>query len=271
MHQVDELMPLPRSALLALWLRTEPTEPEAVRRAVRAIQGDDEPHAVVGSPDLVPDDASLEQLVRTWAGADQTAALLPVPGDVSGVPATVGGPAVEAGECALVHHRGRSWAAVPEVVGFGSVHEPGHLVTWHLHEVEDWRARLPGIVGTLAEAEQSLREALTEATQALTGLDVARWRADAAEAIIALRADADPGWHLPSQLPARAVRVLARSARLRAIVALATADDGGAVNLWQADQRTAALRHVDHAARRAAAAATLSAPRSGPAAGTERA
>ena len=50
--------------------------------------------------------------------------------------------------------------------------------------------------------------------------------------------------------------MLASAARLRAIVTLATADDGGAVNLWQADQRSTALREVDRAARRALSAAT---------------
>ena len=56
------------------------------------------------------------------------------------------------------------------------------------------------------------------------------------------------------------VRVLTSAARLRAIVALAAQDDGAAVNLWQADQRSTALRGcVDRMARRAmsAAATTL--------------
>ena len=47
------------------------------------------------------------------------------------------------------------------------------------------------------------------------------------------------------------LRVLSLAARLRAIVALVTADDGGAVNLWQADQRSTALREIDRSARRA--------------------
>ncbi|MBO1750218.1 hypothetical protein J4G33_00200 [Actinotalea sp. BY-33] len=259
-------MSLPRAVLLALWLQgTGPGEPspQTLGVALRAIQDEDEPHTVAGAEDLVPDGAPLADLLRRWAGADQVAALLPVPGDVSGAPAAVADLAVDAGECLLVHHEGRSWAAVPEVEGFGSELEPGFLVTWRLHEVEDWRARLPGVVGTLPEAEQALRHALREATEALAGLDVARWRPDAAEAIVALRGDDDPGWLLPTGLSPRAVRVLAQAWRLRAIVALATADDGGAVNLWQADQRSAALRHVDHAARRAAAAATLGRPRLG--------
>jgi hypothetical protein len=164
--------------------------------------------------------------------------------------------ALDAGECLLVHRDGRSWAAVPEVVTFGSVHEQGHLVTWQVREVPDWRTSLPGVVGTLAEAEQSMRHALLEAARALADLDVARWREDAAETIASLRSTADPGWALPPSTSARTVRVLATATRLRAIVELATADDGGAINLWQADQRSAALRHVDHAARRAIAAAT---------------
>ncbi len=47
--------------------------------------------------------------------------------------------------------------------------------------------------------------------------------------------------------------------RLRRIVDLATHDEGGAVNVWQADQRATALREVGRAARRAVAAATLAA------------
>ena len=40
------------------------------------------------------------------------------------------------------------------------------------------------------------------------------------------------------------------------VVALATEDQGGAVNLWQSDQRSTALRQVDHLARRAMSAAS---------------
>ncbi|MBX9244497.1 hypothetical protein ICW40_06710, partial [Actinotalea ferrariae] len=211
-------------------------------------------------PGPVEDGAGLEDLLAVWgSGLRSSAALLPVPGDVTGLPPAVAAAAVEAGECVLAHAAGRSWAAVPEVIAFGSAFDTGHLVTWRVHEVPDWRPRLPGVVGTLSEAELSLREAMREATEALAQLDVARWREDAADAIAALRSDVGEGWHLPPGLAPRAVRVLATAARLRAMVDLATADDGGAVNLWQADQRSAALRHVDHAARRAVAAATAQA------------
>lgn len=260
MDDPDEMLALPRSVLLALWLHGLAPGSTSVRRAVRAVEGDDEPHIVSGAPEPVADGGTLEELLALWtADACDAAALLPVPGDVSGLSPVVADLAVDAGEVVLVHTGGRSWAVVPDVVSFGSALEPGHLVTWQLHEVPDWRHALPGAVGTLSEAEQSLRHALREATEALAQLDVARWRPDAATAIVALRSDADPGWPLPDGLAPRAVRVLASALRLRAIVSLATSDDGGAVNLWQADQRSAALRHIDHAARRAVAAATVAA------------
>lgn len=259
MDDGEDLLELPRSVRLALWLGGVGAGADPVRRAVRAVQGDDEPHAVTGADQVVPDGGTLDELVAAWgSGPRRTAALLPVPGDVSGLPPGVSEIAVEAGECLLVGLPHGCWAAVPEVVAFGSAYEVGHLVTWRLRPVADWRNTLPGVVGTLSEAEQALRHALREATEALAGLDVARWRPDAAATIASLRSDADPGWPLPPIAP-RALRVLAGAVRLRAIVALATADDGGAVNLWQADQRSAALRHIDHAARRAVAAATLAA------------
>ena len=142
---------------------------------------------------------------------------------------------------------------------FGSELEPGHLVTWEVTEVADWRHSVHAHTGSLGEAERDLRQGLLQATEALQRLDVARWREDAAQSIAALRDIGLPAWRLPDSLDGRAVRVLTSAARLRAIVALAAQDDGAAVNLWQADQRSTALRDVDRMARRAmsAAATTL--------------
>ncbi|WP_258726857.1 hypothetical protein [Cellulomonas sp. NS3] len=252
------VLALPRSVLLALWLQEIGSGSAPVQRAVTAVQGDDEPHTVrVGEGTDLGAAATLPDLVAAWAaGPRAAAAALPVPGDPGGAPAAVAGPAVLAGECVLVHGLHGTFAAVPHVEEFGSAYEPGHLVTWEVARVPDWRPALVGQVGTLAEAERDLRTALIQATEALASLDVARWRPDAAEAIAALRSDVDPGWGLPPTLEGRRVRVLASAARLRAIVRLATADDGGAVNLWQADQRSTALREVDRAARRAMSSAT---------------
>lgn len=253
---------LPRSVLLALWLQGVGSGAAPVRRAVTAVQGDDEPHTVTGldADPFAGAPRTLDALIAAWAGGRRrTVALLPVPGDVSGLPPTVAGAAVEAAECVLVSVDDGAWAAVPEVTAFGSVHDVGHLVTWHVHRVPRWDLHLPGVVGTLAEAERSLREALLTAAEGLARLEVARWRPEAAAAIAALRGQRDPRWPLPEGLPPRALRVLVDAVRLRAVVGLATVDDGGAVNVWQADRRLGALRDVDHAARRAVAAATLAA------------
>jgi len=256
---------LPRSVALALWLQdlgpASAADPTPVARLVSAVQGDDEPHTVVTAPDAAPLGSTLTELVGAWSvGTRVVAAVLPAPGDPAGVPAAAGQHAAAAGECVLVSTGAGSYAAIPTVEEFGSVYELGHLVRWEVVPVPEWQTGLIGQVGSIADAERDLRTALTQATRALAALDVARWRPDAAEAIASLRSDGDPGWRLPRGIDARRVRVLASAARLRAIVALATADDGGAVNLWQADQRSTALREVDRAARRAMSAATLLAP-----------
>lgn len=266
---------LPRSVRLALWLahasrRTAlapEDEPDHTARVVAAVRGDDEPHAlhdpeasepVSGPAMFLPEDgAAFTRAVSGWLRGGCTAvSLLPVPGDVSGLPALVSERAVEAGECVLLTSGGRHVVAVPEVVTFGSAWEQGHTVTWHVSETGPWEHRFFAAVGTLAEAEREMRYALIQATEALMDLDVARWREDAAHEIEHLRSGLLPPWDLPDALPRRQVQVLATAARLRAIVALAQDDDGAATSLWQVDQRSTALREVERSARRAMAAAT---------------
>ena len=260
-----DLLALPRSVLLALWLQGVGTGSGPLQRALAAVQGDDEPHEVSAGDDAGLAGDALADLFTAWAsGARDVAAVLPAPGDLAGVPAAVSRAAVDAGECVLVRTAAGSFAAVPTVEEFGSALEPGHLVRWEVTTVPDWRTALLASLGSLADAERELRLALISATEALASLDVARWRPDAADAIAALRSDTGLRWPVPPELDGRRVRVLASAARLRAIVSLATADDGGAVNLWQADQRSTALREVDRAARRAMSAATAT-PAAGPA------
>ncbi|MBD7916705.1 hypothetical protein H9657_00210 [Cellulomonas sp. Sa3CUA2] len=239
---------LPRSVLLALWL-TAPAERD---RAVAAVQADDEPHTV----DTDGEPAPLRDWL-TWLGApvDEVAAVLPVPGEPVAAPAAVSHDAVLAGECVLLRAGSRTVAAVPHVEEFGSQYEPGHLVTWRAVTVPDWRTAVWAQVGTLEDAERDLRRGLLTATEALVSLGVERWRPDAADAISDVRDGALPERRLPRGVDAQRLRVLSSAARLRGIVALAAQDDGGAVNTWQADQRSTALREVDRVARRAMAAA----------------
>lgn len=242
---MSSALELPRSVLLALWLQGD------ARHAASVVAGDDEPHDVTGGRYANLDELLDDLAERAW----DVTAVLPAPGD-----ALVGPPdAVAAGECVLVHgDEGRSLGIVPEIRRFGSRWEPGAMVVWHAHEIDDWRTAFRGTVGSLDEAEQDLREGLLLATEALVDLDVARWRPDAAERIAAVRDGSLPADRLPAGLTAwpQRVRVLTQAARLRAIVGLAAEDEGGAVNLWQSDQRSTALREVDRLARRAMTAAS---------------
>ena len=248
---MTEPLHVPRSVLLALWL----SDGAPVPAVVRAVQGDDEPHDVrgVAEGDLV---ALLTRWANPGAAPPDVAAVLPAPGDPLAAPAAVSAAGIVAGELVLVRTPdGRSAALVPTVRRFGPDLEPGHQVTWQVTEVDDWRPALHREGGWLNDAERDLRDGLRAATEALTGLDVARWRPEAAAQVSAVRDGALPSARLPARLDGRRARVLASAARLRAIVALATQDDGGAVNLWQADQRSTALREVDRVARRAMGAA----------------
>lgn len=245
------LLDLPRSLLLALWLAAT----DDADRVAAAVQGDDEPHRVDTDGEELP----LRDWVRWLAGpVAEVAVVLPVPGEPVAAPPDVSGHAVRAGECVLLRAGSRTLAVVPDVERFGSPLEPGHLVTWRCTTVPDWRTVVWAQVGTLEDAERDLRQGLLTATESLVSLGVERWRPDAADEIAGVRDGALPEQRLPPGVPAQRLRVLASAARLRGIVALATQDDGGAVNTWQADQRATALREVDRVARRAMAAAATS-------------
>jgi hypothetical protein len=116
------------------------------------------------------------------------------------------------------------------------------MVTWHLYAVRPSRVT---DLGSVAEADQELRQALEAATRELARLDVARWRDDAAARLATIRdGGVEPGL-LPPTVPPRSLRVLATAARVRAIVELAGEDDGGSVTGWEAGARTGALRDLE--------------------------
>ncbi len=240
--------------LTALWLDALYRGSGDLADAVVAIQGEDEPHSTTDGGTLT----DLLTTLSTAAGIEVVHAALPVPG-AAGVPADAAEPALAAGEAVLVRAAGgQTRTAVPLVTEFGSAWEPGAMVTWQL-SVSSAVVSMPDSLG---EARRDLTEALELAIEALTQMDVARWREEAATEIASLASAEVPATIagvLPPQLDTRARDLLVRAARLQAIVELATEDDGAAVNVWQADQRAAAMRHVGSTARRAMMAATVSA------------
>lgn len=266
-----DVLDLPRSVLLALWGTAVLDGRAGAARAVEVVTGPDEPHLVTGEDQPLtasPLGPGLRDLLDHLPG--RTAglrAVLPVPGDALGLPPVPEAvrAAVDAQEAVVAVPAGPGgpgWTWVPEVEAFGSEHDQGHQVRWQC-----WRhpegSRPPATAfADLGEAERELRVALTRSADALAGLDVARWREDAAEGIAGVRAAAADGRELPPGLAPRAVRVLGTASRVRGIVALATVDDGGAVSGWEADRRSTLLRELDATARRALVAA--SSPEVGP-------
>ncbi len=250
---------VPRTVRLATWASAVLTGRAELADLVRAVRG---PGDV--DPGSGGEHHPLPELVGLLADSGVTAlrVVLPVPGDVSGLP----GPpefnslACDVGECAVTVSGSLPSAAapppafgvVPQAAGFGSQLEPGTLVTWTVHPVH-WRPHLA--VTDLGEADRRLRRALAAATSVLGDLDVARWRPEVAELWDDLSGAVLDPTALPPTWPGRAVQVLTTGLRLRAIIDLALDDDGGAVSGWEAQQRRASLRELDGVARHAVAAA----------------
>jgi hypothetical protein len=268
------VLEVPRSVRLAAWGSAVLAGSARAPVAVRAVMGDDEPHDVVAEPplgDVVEASRSngttpLEALLLGLRdrGVRRLRVVLPAPGDVLGLP----GPpdfnteALEAGECVLtepIEAPGRPggdpsarWGLIPVITTFGSVWEPGSMVSWHVRAVG---LRGAGQPAGLGEAERELTQALHLATDELARLDVARWRDDAAGRVEAVRDGAIPAGVLPPAAGARPVRVLGTAARVRAIVALASEDDGAAITGYEAQRRADTLRDLDAVSRRAVMAA----------------
>jgi hypothetical protein len=254
------VLDIPRSARLASWGTAWLQGKASTSGAVRAVEGDDEPHRVDSQNVLgrAADDLEGLLLALREAGVRALRVVLPAPGDPVGLPGprAFNSAALEAGECVLATG-GAALGAVPEVTEFGSEWEPGHLVTWHLRPVDERSATASGLLtgGGLADAERALKEGLLTATATLNRLDVAALGPDAAEQLrLVRRAELPPG-ALPAGTPARTLHVLSTAGRLRAVLALAGQDDGTVVNAFEAEERARALRELDVVCRHAVVAA----------------
>lgn len=232
---------LPRSADLAVWFTSWAHGHVSLDDARDAIVGGDAAHDVIGldgEPDPVPLILALGKLRAS--GATAAGIALPVPGDPLGLagPPVFNAEAVEAEEAVVFE--GLEAGLVPHVAGAG--------VVWRFHAATS-RRQLPD----LAEADTGLRQALLTTANRLADLDVARWRPEVADELIALRRVSDVS--LPPHWSPRAVRLASLALRCRSVVGLALEDDGGAVSAAEAEARRAALAPLDHAARRALVAA----------------
>jgi len=229
---------LPVSARLAWWGTAWLQGYVVTDLVVDAVLAGDATHVVSGLPGV----AGSASLTRTLAelrasGARDVGLALPAAGDPVGLggPAGFNASALEAGQAAVCGDVG----LVPRRVGAA--------VEWTAYDSG------PRQLTDVGEADRALRLALQRAATSLAELDVARWRPEAADALMNLHHR--PGLAPPPGTPARCADLAARSLQALAIVDLALEDDGGALSAAQAMLRRDSLHPLGAAARRGLVAA----------------
>ncbi|MET3963898.1 hypothetical protein ABIE44_003832 [Marmoricola sp. OAE513] len=233
-------MPLPRSALFSLWfnaLLDGRTGPDDFAEAVR---GEDPAHLVLGWPGTpVPVPlADLPASARGY-GCTRAALTLPTAGDPLGLagPPAFNADAVDLGE-AVVLDGPRPLGLLPGI--------DARTVLWTVTEAVSPRVLDPYDEGRV------LRQVLLGATAELVRLDVASWQPEIPDLLLNLAHR--PGLDLPPGTPPVAVEALERADLCLEVVALARADDGGAITAHEAAARARCLTDLDVAARRAVVA-----------------
>jgi hypothetical protein len=219
--------------------------------AAERIRGRDGCHRVLGFAGQESDTVTVALARLRTSGATALRLVLPVPGDLLGLPgpAAFNREALEAGETVLIDGE-QAWGLLPSVLEEDPDDCPGTAVHWQAQHVNAAPLDLP----SLGDAERELAETMRAATDALDALEVARWRPEAADRISQIRSGATADCLAPGY-PQRAHRVLALAQRVAAITELAFDDDGAAYNLNGMTGRDAELRQLARAARRAQIAA----------------
>ncbi|MFI9650264.1 hypothetical protein ACIHAA_28845 [Streptomyces sp. NPDC052040] len=245
----------PRSGRLAAWGNALLAGFVSPDDAASAIAGEDAVHRVEGLPDEsapVGLTFALGRLRRLGVVGLRVA--LPAPGHPLGLsgPPEFNARALEAEEAVVCH--GAAFGLVPEVFEAGPDGDVHAEVVWHCLPV---REAPPADVPSLGEAERELAEALREATEVLSRLDVTGSGPVAEAAIDAYRARAERGREvLAPGYPPRAVRVLELAQRVGLLISVAYEEGhGGAVSASEMGARAEALRPVERTARRAQVAA----------------
>ncbi len=221
--------------------------------------GDDAVHRVEGLPgESGPVGLTLATGRLRSLGVTGLRVALPAPGHPLGLsgPPEFNARALDAEEAVVGF--GAPYGLVPEVYEAGPDGDVHVEVVWHCLPV---REAPPADVPSLGEAERELAEALREATEVLSRLDVAASGPVAEAALDAYRARAERGRELLAPgYPPRAVRVLELAQRVGLLISLAYENGhGGAVSASEIAARGQALRPVERTARRAQVAAYNSA------------
>ncbi|WP_265565828.1 hypothetical protein [Streptomyces hygroscopicus] len=245
----------PRSGRLAAWGNALLAGLVSPDDAASAIVGEDAVHRVEGLPgESAPVGLTLALGRLRMLGVSGLRVALPAPGHPLGLsgPPEFNARAMEAEEAVVCH--GAAFGLVPEVYEAGPDGDVHVEVVWHCLSV---REAPPADVPSLGEAERELAEALREATEALSRLDVAASGPVAEAAIDAYRARAERGRELLAPgYPPRAVRVLELAQRVGLLISVAYDNGhGGAVSASEMSARAQALRPVERTARRAQVAA----------------
>jgi len=229
---------LPVSARLAWWGTAWLRGRVVTDLALDAVLGDGATHVVAGLSGVegaVPLARALAEL--RLGGVVGCGLALPEPGDPVGIggPRDLSAAALDAGEAVVAGTVG----LVPRRVGAA--------VEWSAYPAH------PRQLADVGEADRALRRALQEAATALADLDVARWRPEAADALMDLHHP--PPLRPPPGTPPRCAELAGRALQARAVVQLALEDDGGAVSGSEIAARRAALWPLGAAARRGLVAA----------------
>jgi hypothetical protein len=236
----------------AVWATAWLTGRTSYDEALDGLLGD-AAHRVLGlpdTPDAVPLGAALTAL--RGLGERRIRLVLPVPGDVRGLPALPGlAPlALESGQAAV----GDRIVLVPEDLG-------SDVVQWTAFPRDGAPPLPPPVEGNLRAVSGALDLAVGDAARVLARLDVARWNPEVPTLLTGLARPA-PAPALPDDHEPLAVSILGRAERLARVLDLASADaPGAAVNHSQAAARDSALRPLADAVRDAIAAAYNAVPR----------
>jgi hypothetical protein len=235
----------------AVWATAWLTGRTSYDEALDAV-ADTAAHRVVGLPgteEAVPLGRALTAL--RGAGERRFRLVLPVPGDVRGLPRVPGlaAAALETGQAAV----GERLALVPEALG-------PEAISWTAFSLEGAPPLPPPVEGSLRAVSGALDLAVGDAARTLAELDLARWHPEVPALLTGLANATAPG--LPADHDPLALSVLGRARRLAAVLDLALADaPGGAVTHAQAAARDDALRPLADAVREATVAACSAVPR----------